>query len=81
MNLRDTYQEFFSRKEFTHHITIKPSSYNRLTIRQPLRKIEFKLNKAFLNARFAKNKAFNEQFQQMKKPTLKSKTTHEIVKD
>lgn len=76
MNLRETYQEFFSREEFTHHITVKPSSYNRLTIRQPLRTIEFKLNKAFLNARFAKNKAFNDQFSFFVFPQNKNAELH-----
>ena len=76
MNLRETYQEFFSREEFTHHITVKPSSYNRLSIRQPLRTIEFKLNKAFLNARFAKNKAFNDQFSFFVFPQSKNAELH-----
>ncbi len=54
MKVRNEYQKFFRDERFTHHITLPPSKLNEKTVLQPLREIEFRLNKTFLKSSFPK---------------------------
>lgn len=54
MKMKNEYQKFFSADCFTHHITLSPSHLNEYSVLPLMRKIEFKLNKIFLNSNFPK---------------------------